>query len=61
MKRDGSTASSSQAQCNLTGGKCPTGSASPAAAENWMWGGCSVDVKHGIRFARKFVDSAENE
>jgi len=25
------------------------------------WGGCSVDVKHGLRFARLFLDSRETD
>ncbi|XP_064097298.1 protein Wnt-7b-like [Macrobrachium nipponense] len=27
----------------------------------WKWGGCSADIKYGIRFARRFVDAREVE
>ncbi|XP_035677576.1 protein Wnt-7b-like isoform X1 [Branchiostoma floridae] len=29
--------------------------------EGWKWGGCSADVKYGLRFCKKFVDAREVE
>ncbi|XP_042879895.1 protein Wnt-7b-like isoform X1 [Penaeus japonicus] len=31
------------------------------SASGWKWGGCSADIKYGIKFARKFVDAREVE
>ncbi|XP_050305895.1 protein Wnt-7b isoform X2 [Anthonomus grandis grandis] len=31
------------------------------APEGWKWGGCSVDIEYGTRFARKFMDAREFE
>ncbi|XP_066905663.1 protein Wnt-7b [Halyomorpha halys] len=33
----------------------------PALASNWKWGGCSVDIGYGVRFARRFLDAREIE
>lgn len=30
-------------------------------SSGWKWGGCSADIKHGLKFARKFVDAREIE
>lgn len=29
--------------------------------EGWKWGGCSADIKHGLKFSRKFLDAREIE
>ncbi|XP_054711487.1 protein Wnt-7a-like [Uloborus diversus] len=33
----------------------------PQGGAGWKWGGCSVDVRQGIRLSRKFVDAREVE
>ncbi|XP_050414661.1 protein Wnt-7b isoform X2 [Patella vulgata] len=29
------------------------------APQGWKWGGCSADIKYGLRLARKFMDARE--
>jgi wingless-type MMTV integration site family protein 7 len=29
--------------------------------KGWTWGGCSADIKHGLKLARKFLDAREIE
>lgn len=29
--------------------------------DGWKWGGCSADIKHGLKFSRKFLDAREIE
>lgn len=29
--------------------------------EGWKWGGCSADIRYGLRFSRIFVDAREFE
>jgi len=29
--------------------------------ENSKWGGCSIDIKHGLHFSQNFLDSKETE
>ncbi|KAK3601604.1 hypothetical protein CHS0354_027852 [Potamilus streckersoni] len=30
-------------------------------SKGWKWGGCSADIKHGLKIARKFIDAREIE
>lgn len=39
----------------------PKGPREAAAPSGWKWGGCSVDIGYGMRFARRFLDARELE
>ncbi|XP_023338432.1 protein Wnt-16 [Eurytemora carolleeae] len=39
-----------ECNCDLQGGDTP---------EGWKWGGCSDNLKYGIKFARKFLDAPD--
>ena len=30
-------------------------------AESFVWGGCSDDIKYGMKFAEEFVDATETD
>ncbi|OWF36235.1 protein Wnt-7b-like isoform X1 [Mizuhopecten yessoensis] len=30
-------------------------------SRGWRWGGCSADIRHGLKFAKKFLDAREIE
>ncbi|XP_014257243.1 protein Wnt-7b isoform X2 [Cimex lectularius] len=44
---------------NISECGCKTEKRSPQ--EKWKWGGCSVDVSYGMKFARRFLDAREFE
>lgn len=49
-------------QGNLTKCGCDKGKMDgKLAPQGWKWGGCSADIKYGLKFARKFLDAREIE
>jgi len=47
---------------NLMGCGCDRSKLDGKASDNsWKWGGCSADVRYGLKFARIFMDSREIE
>ncbi|XP_066245951.1 protein Wnt-2-like isoform X1 [Euwallacea similis] len=50
------------ARGNISSCGCQSPSKTRESAPNgWKWGGCSVDIDYGTRFARKFMDAREFE
>ncbi|XP_014679413.1 PREDICTED: protein Wnt-7b-like, partial [Priapulus caudatus] len=48
-------------QGNLTNCGCDKTKEGHYAMEGWKWGGCSADIKYGVKLTRKFVDAREIE
>ncbi|RWS13361.1 Protein Wnt-7b-like protein [Dinothrombium tinctorium] len=48
-------------KANFSTCECDRRSNGEYGADDWDWGGCSVNVRFGMRIARKFIDSREME
>lgn len=44
---------------NLTDCSCDTSRYGEHTVEGWKWGGCSDNIKYGIKFSRRFIDAPE--
>ena len=46
-------------QGNLASCGCDKSKLEGFSPNGWKWGGCSADIKYGLKFARIFVDARE--
>ena len=46
---------------NLTECSCEVAGRGRTTPEGWNWGGCSDNLRYGIKFAKRFIDAPDKK